>query len=401
METVVLAEEGQGAAVTTAPPLLDVRDLVVRYGNQVAVDNLSFAVQRGEFIALLGASGCGKTTTLRAIAGLERVSGGEIHIDGVLAASGRHHVPPQKRNVNMVFQSYAVWPHMTVFNNVAYGLRGRGIRDVKERVDEILAAVGLSQYTRRLGTELSGGQQQRVALARALATRSALILYDEPLSSLDAALRARMRAEITELHTAFRTTSIYVTHDQSEALTMADRIVVMDAARAVQIGTPREIYLRPANAFVARFVGMANITAATVTSIAGDGGSFVAQLDDYPQLRVEVAADPARPVQLNARGQVMFRPESLMLAAADSTASRANHWTGTVARAFYVGPRVECEITVGGWQMRGELEGEAEIRPGDDIGVYVDPRKCIWLPEEVTQAADDHAAAQPPTPSDG
>jgi iron(III) transport system ATP-binding protein len=388
VEPEVLAENRQRPATSEAAPLLDVRDLVVRYGNQVAVDHLSFTVQRGEFVAILGASGCGKSTTLRAIAGLERVTSGEIVIDGQLVASGAEHVPPQKRNVNMVFQSYAVWPHMTVFDNVAYGLRGRKSTDIKARVNEILATVGLSEFAHRFGTELSGGQQQRVALARAVATRSALILYDEPLSSLDAALRARMRAEITELHRRLHTTSIYVTHDQSEALTMADKVVVMNAARVMQIGPPREIYMRPRSAFVARFVGLANIAPATISSVAPDGASFIAQLDRHPDLRLQVRGDKSAARRLNARGQIMFRPEAMALGGGGNGSSTVNHWHGTVSRAFYVGPRVECEIVVGGWLIRGEVPGDVELKAGDDIDVHVDPTRAIWLAEE--------ADSQPP-----
>ena len=254
-----------------------------------------------------------------------------MFIDGQLVASDTRHVPPQKRNVNMVFQSYAVWPHMTVFDNVAYGLRGRKTPDLEARVNEILATVGLSAFADRLGTELSGGQQQRVALARAVATRSALILYDEPLSSLDAALRARMRAEIMELHRTLHTTSIYVTHDQSEALTMADKVMVMDAARVVQIGRPREIYMRPRSAFVARFVGLANIAPATIISVAPDSVSFVAQLDGHPELRLQVRGNQSGFVRLNARGQIMFRPEAVVLGSGSgsSGSSAVNHWRGT------------------------------------------------------------------------
>lgn len=390
MKSELLTQDEAPALPAGPTSLLEVTDLVVRYGKQLAVDGISFSVSRGEFVAILGASGCGKTTTLRAIAGLERISGGKIVIDGSHVATGTQHVPPQKRNVNMVFQSYAVWPHMTVFDNVAYGLRGRKMPDLRAHVDEILRSVGLGDYSRRLGTELSGGQQQRVALARAVATRSALILYDEPLSSLDAALRARMRAEIMDLHRTFHTTSIYVTHDQSEALTMADRIVVMDAARVAQIGSPREIYLRPRNEFVARFVGVANIASATITSVDGHSHSYIAQLDDCPDIRVEIRGDDNDPPRRGAKGQIMFRPEAVTLRRSAATARdgrsdpdpTANHWSGTVIQALYVGPRIDCEVLVAGWLIRGELGGDEDVRLGDTVDVYVDPARSTWLPHE-------------------
>ena len=240
---------------------LELIDLTKRYGEVTSVDRLDLAVEPGEFICLLGPSGCGKTTTLRMVAGFIEPDGGEIRMEGtVISAPGRA-MPPERRNMGMIFQSYAVWPHMTVRENVGYGLRMRGVAPAEReaRVATILAATKLSELAARYPSELSGGQQQRVALARALAPNPAILLLDEPLSNLDANLRGDMRFEIRRLHEEFRNTSIYVTHDQVEAMTMADRIVVMSAGRIEQIGTPQDVYDRPNSRFVAKFIGGSNV----------------------------------------------------------------------------------------------------------------------------------------------
>jgi ABC-type Fe3+/spermidine/putrescine transport system ATPase subunit len=242
---------------------IDVSGLVVRYGDAVAVNGVSFTVGRGEHLTLLGPSGCGKTTTLRAIAGLEQPSGGSIRIDGqtIYSAAERRNVPTEQRGVSMVFQSYAVWPHMTVFDNVAYGLRVRkqSAADVKASVERALDLVQMRHLADRGASKLSGGQQQRVALARAIAFSPTVVLFDEPLSNLDAKLRAEMRVELRELQRRLDITSVYVTHDQEEALAISDRVIVMNVGVIDQIGTPEEIYNRPRSRFVADFVGSANL----------------------------------------------------------------------------------------------------------------------------------------------
>jgi ABC-type Fe3+/spermidine/putrescine transport system ATPase subunit len=255
---------------------IEVEDLVVHYGAVMAVKQVSFAVRRGEHLTLLGPSGCGKTTTLRAIAGLEQPSAGVIRIDGqvVYSSTQRINVPTEKRGVSMVFQSYAIWPHMTVFNNVAYGLRVRRLskKDIEEKVHWALDLVRLGDLAQRSAAQLSGGQQQRVALARSFAFSPTVILFDEPLSNLDAKLRAEMRLEIQELQHRLGITSVYVTHDQEEALAISDRVIVMNTGVIEQIGTPGDIYDRPRNAFVADFVGAANLIRGTVRrDLAQDG----------------------------------------------------------------------------------------------------------------------------------
>ncbi len=250
--------------------MIEVSGLVVRYGDAVAVDGIGFSVAPGEHVTLLGPSGCGKTTTLRAIAGLEEPSGGTIRIDGntVYAAAERRNVPAERRGISMVFQSYAVWPHMSVADNVAYGLRVRKLPkpEIAEQVDRALGLVQMRAFASRSASLLSGGQQQRVALARAIAFSPNVLLFDEPLSNLDAKLRAEMRVELRELQRRLGVTSLYVTHDQEEALAISDRVIVMNVGRIEQVGTPQDIYNRPKNRFVADFVGSANLIAGKVVS---------------------------------------------------------------------------------------------------------------------------------------
>jgi iron(III) transport system ATP-binding protein len=242
-------------------PHLEMANLTKRYGEGAAVDSVNLSVERGELICLLGPSGCGKTTTLRMIAGFLEPDAGEIRVDGKVVSKPGSVVPPERRNMGMIFQSYAVWPHMTVRDNVAYGLRMQKVTPEmrRSRSDDALRATKLTALAERYPSELSGGQQQRVALARALAPNPGILLLDEPLSNLDANLRGEMRFEIRRLHDEFHNTSIYVTHDQLEAMTMADRIVVMNAGGIEQIGTPQEVYDRPMSRFVAKFIGGSNV----------------------------------------------------------------------------------------------------------------------------------------------
>lgn len=240
---------------------LELDHLSKHYPGVISVDAIDLTVERGEFVCLLGPSGCGKTTTLRMIAGFIEPDAGEIRVGGKVVSSTSAVLPPERRNMSMIFQSYAVWPHMTVHQNVAYGLKMKKMPATERQVrtDALLEATKLSVQADRYPAELSGGQQQRVALARALVCKPDILLMDEPLSNLDANLRGDMRLEIRRLHDEFRYTSVYVTHDQVEAMTMADRIVIMNAGRIEQIGTPEDVYERPNSAFVARFIGGGNV----------------------------------------------------------------------------------------------------------------------------------------------
>ena len=255
---------------------IEIRDLVVKYGDIAAVNGVSFTVGAGEHVTLLGPSGCGKTTTLRAIAGLEEPSSGSIRIAGttVYSAAERRNVPVERRGVSMVFQSYAVWPHMSVFDNVAYGLRVRKLprAEIAAEVDRALDMVQMRGFAERSAALLSGGQQQRVALARAIAFSPTVLLFDEPLSNIDAKLRAEMRVELRDMQRRLGVTSLYVTHDQEEALAISDRVVVMNVGGIEQLGTPEDIYNRPRTRFVADFVGSANLIAGTVRlGVTGPG----------------------------------------------------------------------------------------------------------------------------------
>ena len=234
-----------------------IKDVTKAFGDVVVLQNFNETFADKEFITLLGPSGCGKTTMLRMIAGFEKPTSGEIYIGDRLVSSQKEFVPPERRDIGMVFQSYAVWPHMTVFDNVAYPLRIARVpkAEMKERVEKVLDIVHLTQYAKRIPSQLSGGQQQRVALARALVAEPKLLLLDEPLSNLDAKLRESMRFEIKEIQRKLGITVVYVTHDQIEAMTMSDRIIVINRGIIQQVGTPQEIYRRPANQFVTDFVG--------------------------------------------------------------------------------------------------------------------------------------------------
>ncbi len=236
---------------------LTMTNLSKDFGATRAVDSVTLTVEDGEFLAILGPSGCGKTTLLRLVAGFETASGGEITVGNIMLSGAGRHVPPEHRRMGIVFQSYALWPHMSVAGNVAYALKIRGLAaaDRDRRVAAALAMVGLTDFAERRPASLSGGQRQRVALARCLAMEPALVLLDEPLSNLDAHLRAAMHAEFAAFHQRARTTMIYITHDQAEAMALADRIAVMDKGRVLQAAPPSQLYREPANATVARFVG--------------------------------------------------------------------------------------------------------------------------------------------------
>lgn len=381
------AEQSAMSPLTKADALR-IEDVTVRYGDVTAVDRMSFTVQRGEFVALLGPSGCGKTTILRAIAGLNQISSGRIVIDGRPMADERLHVPPERRPLNMVFQSYAIWPHMTVRKNVGYGLRGQGLRgpELDQRVDEVLAAVGLLHYADRYGTELSGGQQQRVAVARALATRPFLMLYDEPLSNLDAGLREHVREQIVDLHNRFNTTTIYVTHDQAEALSMADRVILMNAGRIEQVSDPRSLYHEPISEFAARFVGPINSFSAIVERVGADFADI--RLIDQPGRVLRLQDSPRLPRARGATGKAIIRPEYFDLAIGhgeDGAPGHHNIFVGRVTRAAFVGSRTQCVVATGAVDLSVEVTGDLRIRPGDTVSLRVSPAKIIWIEDATTR----------------
>lgn len=318
-----------------------VTNLLKVYGSTTIVHGTSFTVDDGEFVTLLGPSGCGKTTTLRCIAGLERTNGGTIEIDGQVVSDAQRDifVAPHERNLGMVFQSYAIWPHMSVAENVAFPLTVRGIRDTKEAVAWALDIVGLSAMANRQPSEISGGQQQRVALARAIVGKPKVLLFDEPLSNLDARLRDRTRAEISRIQKELSIPAVYVTHDQAEALSMSDRIIVMDGGRIVEEGAPRTLYRRPNSRFTADFIGAANF----LSVVYRDQAWFA---PDGSALRISgfQSGDSGETREL------VLRSETLCLQArTDSPLNDGfNALQGTVESLQYMGPHIEYSIDVSG-----------------------------------------------------
>jgi putative spermidine/putrescine transport system ATP-binding protein len=352
--------------------VLSLRGLRKEYGPVVAVDNLGFDVDRGEVVCLLGPSGCGKTTTLRAVAGFVTPTAGEIRIEGAPVA----HLPPYRRNTGMVFQHYALFPHLSVADNVGFGLRSlrvpRPERDA--RVREMLSMVEMGDLAHRLPRELSGGQQQRVALARALALRPAVLLLDEPLSNLDAQLRIRMREEVRVLVKRLEMTTLFVTHDQEEALVLADRIVVMNRGRVEQIGGPHEIYERPATRFVAEFIGLCNLLDGTVRAVEADG--ITIETARGLRLRAMPSAAVAAPGQ---RVVVAIRPEHVVPAPNGETPNRLR---ARVASSTYLGSVSRQRVVASGEELllEGHTLQAAPVAPGTEIEIAVDPAHVRLLP---------------------
>jgi len=338
-------------------------NLEKRFGSFVAVESLSLDVADGEFLALLGPSGCGKTTILRMISGLTDATGGRIHF----GARDVTELPPYARNIGLVFQGYALFPHMTVAENVAFGLEMRALDrgEIGRRVHSALQTVQLAGLADRLPRQLSDGQQQRVALARALAPKPDILLLDEPLSNLDANLRADMRFEIRRLHDQFQYTSIYVTHDQTEAMTMADRIVVMNAGRIEQIGTPTEVYQQPRSEFVARFIGASNVIAGLhVGDARVEVHGHVLQVGDG-----EFSA-PGEPMS------VCVKMHDLEIVR--EATSGANVLPGIVRKHAYLGSHRDYIVDVG-QEVLITAPAELDIAPGANVGVRFPAQRCRGL----------------------
>ena len=357
--------------------------LTKRYGENVAaVRDLTLEIRHGELLSLLGPSGCGKTTTLRLIAGFLVPDAGEIWLGDRRLSSTGEAVPPERRGMSMLFQSYAVWPHKTVAENVTYGLKFRAVprADWAGRLREALALVRLEGFADRYPGELSGGQQQRVALARALVVEPTILLLDEPLSNLDAHLREEMRFEIRRVHEALQITTVYVTHDQAEAMVTSDRIAVMNAGRVEQVGTPAEVYERPATAFVARFIGRTNLLTGRLEAggrVACEGGLALITAAGPEHLPGEAVA-------------VSIRPHTVALAPAAGGGApaapagndaRLNVFTGTVTRASYFGDAMDYLVAIAGADctLRAAGAPESRLAVGQAVVVRIAAERCILV----------------------
>jgi iron(III) transport system ATP-binding protein len=357
-------------------PGITLKDLSKRYGDVGAVQGLSLGVEPGELVALLGPSGCGKTTTLRLVAGFLAPEAGEIWVGDRCLSSPAAVVPPERRRMAMIFQSYALWPHMTVAQNVAYGLRfkaGLGRADRDHRVREILKVVQLSGYEGRYPGELSGGQQQRVAVARALVIEPEILLLDEPLSNLDANLREEMRFEIRRLHEAFGITTLYVTHDQAEAMVISDRIAVLERGRVAQVGTADELFLRPRTRFVAEFIGRTNL----LEGVAESADTLV-----QGRLRLRVAGGLAA----GQRAAVSIRPHDITVAAAGGAHARAtdNVLAGTITRVSFLGETVDYQVRLAGGDamLRVTAPAGRRLATGTTVELRIDPAACVPVATE-------------------
>jgi spermidine/putrescine transport system ATP-binding protein len=362
-------------------PVITLEQVVKRFGSYLAVAQADFVIERGEFFSLLGPSGCGKTTTLRMIAGFEQPTAGRILLEGRDVSR----VPPYRRNVNTVFQHYALFPHMTVADNVAFGPRSLKLApgETSRRVGQLLDVVRLTPFADRKPAQLSGGQQQRVALARALANYPSALLLDEPLGALDLKLRQAMQIELKRIQREVGITFIYVTHDQEEALTMSDRIAVMNEGRVEQIGTPQEIYHSPSSVFVANFIGVANLIPAVVQEL--NGTSALVLVAGSHRIAVPRGAAPPRP---GAAATVMVRPERLRLSEGAGAPPGAAGLPVTLEHAVFQGPVVRCSL---------------RAADGSEIVAHVGPEHPLppLQPGLALRVEWDHDAARLLPPTEG
>jgi iron(III) transport system ATP-binding protein len=359
-------------------PAIEVRDISKHFqrvsgSTTVAIDDISLAVAPGELVAVVGPSGCGKTTLLRCIAGLERPTSGEILIDGqvVFDATKRRFTPPERRGIGMMFQSYALWPHMTVAQNIAYPLRCRGVASgqIATRVHAILDTVGLTGLENEPPNRLSGGQQQRVALARSLVAQPKVVLFDEPLSNVDARIREELRLELVQIHKAIGFSGLYVTHDQEDAMQVCDRLVVLREGSIEQIGAPADVYRAPETAYVAEFVGLVNRI--VVNRTVHDGSSLLIDTD-----LGTITAEERDAADTTGELVALIRPEHVRLTIGEPPSGPANSWQGTVAFSLFRGSWMQYLVRVGEVEL-SVWSADHSLEPGTRVGVTVAPEHVM------------------------
>jgi len=363
-------------------------------GDQVhALDGVSFNVPEGQFFTLLGPSGCGKTTLLRLIAGLENPQAGEIYIGGTLVCSAdkKLSIPANERNIGMVFQSYAIWPHMSVFENVAFPLKVGKQRfdrnEIKRRVDNALTTVRLDGFQDRPAPLLSGGQQQRLALARALVREPKILLLDEPLSNLDAKLREQLRIELRQLQRQLGITTIYVTHDQAEALAMSNTVAVMSQGKIVQQGAPRAIYEQPLTQFTADFIGSTNfLPGKVITGFLRNGDRSVKT--EQGNISCQVPAE----IEDGEQVLISIRPQHI-LTSRDVNTTAVNHFTGILREDAYLGEYLDCQVEVGTTLIRVFMPPHLNIQRGEMVGIHLPGSFCTVIPHNNHQD-DSHSASK-------
>jgi len=373
INTAKTAETGTGIKVDGLTKTFHLQDSTVR-----ALDNLTLIAPYKKVLTLLGPSGCGKTTLLRSIAGLEVPDAGKIQVGDkiVFSSAQKLFLPPNKRDISMVFQSYAIWPHMTVFGNVAYPLEVKKIprAEIRKRVRETLAQVQLDGFEERPATKLSGGQQQRVALARALVAQPRVLLFDEPLSNLDAKLREEARKELRGFLTELGISSIYVTHDRLEALTISDAIAVMDAGQIVEIGAPKEMYYEASHKFVVSFVGDVNFVNAEIVGKMGNLTLVRSALG-------EVACRANQELPNGSVGVLSMRPEIFELLSNNSE-QRQNVLHCRVEQLLFTGEAYEADVTIGEVQLSVRLSSYTDVQEGETISLFADPERCRFISDQ-------------------
>jgi len=377
-DTVVFGADNKNDAES----YLIVDQITKKYGETLAVEDVEFSIGRGEMVTLLGPSGCGKSTILRCVAGLEKINAGQVIIDGERVSSAKDNVfiPAEKRDIGMVFQSYAVWPHMTVWGNVAFPLQVHRVskKEILSRVEKMLSIVGLENMTDRNVTKLSGGQQQRVVLARALVQNPRLLLFDEPLSNLDARLRVSMRFEIRRIQQRVGISALYVTHDQTEAMVLSDRVIVMNKGRIEQVGPPLEIYRKPASTFVASFFGEVNFIKGKIAPF-DKSTSLVPVSVEIDKKKQEILTQPQKGMKAGDRVYVCIRPQDVQMEVQCSENESRQTFRGKTSQIVHMGSHVEYLIDLGNLELLCHCIHDLGKNVGEDVTVTLAPERCICV----------------------